>query len=272
MTHKTERFLANRVALVTGSAGTGIGRSAALHLARAGANVVLNYGTSGRTFDRHAEIERITETIARFGSRSMVVEADTRTHRGATVLVAKAEETFGSIDILVNNAGAPWLEQDFAEVSVERWHDTLMAEVFGPAVLIAALLPAMRAAHWGRIVNIVVDFRTLEFLIDASYGHRLHAAAYPFWIGKRARMEIVEQLAHSEFRHGVTINSILPGIIEDCSWESALAETVGEHKSTGALAGPADIGRIVARLCSDEFRWVTGSRIVVPGNLYSRIR
>ena len=272
MTHEDERFLAKRVALVTGSLGRGIGRSVVLHLARAGANVVINYGSSGRTIDRSREIERLTKAIAGFGSRSIVVEADTGADVGVAALIKQSTEAFGKIDILVNNAGAPWLEQDFAEVAAERWRNTLMAEVFGPAALIAAVLPSMRAQHWGRIISIVVDFRSFQFMLDASYGHRLRAAAYPFWIAKRPRMEMVEELAHAEFRHGVTINGVLPGIIEECSWETALAEASGGAELGSPLAGPPDIARLIVRLCSNEFRWVSGARLVVPGNLFSRIR
>jgi 3-oxoacyl-[acyl-carrier protein] reductase len=272
MMRDDERFLAKRVALVTGSVGRGIGRSIALHLARAGADVVLNYGSSGRSIDRQAEIERLIKTIVGFGCRAIVIEADTRTDRGVAGLVKQSNDAFGHVDILVNNAGAPWLEQDFAEVDTDRWRNTLMAEVFGPAALISALLPSMRGQGWGRIINIVIDFRSFEFLLNASYGHRLRGTPYPFWIGKRARMEMVEQLAHAELRHGVTVNSVLPGIIEECSWQTAITEASAANENSALLAGPADVARIVLRLCSNEFRWVTGARIVMPGNLYSRIR
>ena len=113
MTHEDERFLAKRVALVTGSLGRGIGRSVVLHLARAGANVVINYGSSGRTIDRSREIERLTKAIAGFGSRSIVVEADTGADVGVAALIKQSTEAFGKIDILVNNAGAPWLRAGF---------------------------------------------------------------------------------------------------------------------------------------------------------------
>ena len=272
MTPRPDRVLAGRAAIVTGSVGSGIGRSVALRLARAGADIVLNYGTSGRQLDRTAAIAQITEAIAGFGSRAIAVAADTRTPDGVNTLIAQARQAFGDIDILVNNAGAPWLEEDFAAASFERWRDTLAAEVLGPAQLTAALLPAMRNNRWGRIVNIVIDFRTFEFLLDASYRHRLSQAPYPSWIGKQGRLEMVEQLAHAELRYGVTVNAILPGIIEEFSWEAAVAAACQDPAEPALLASPDHVAQIVARLCGDEFRWVTGSRIVVPGNLYERIR
>jgi len=262
------RPLAGRIALVTGAAGRGIGRSIALHLASAGADVVLNYGTSGRGSERTADAERIAGAVEGFGVRALVVQADTRTDEGVAQLVAQSVAALGRVDILVNNAGAPWLEQDFADTDPRRWRDTLAAEVVGPATLTAALLPAMRRQGWGRIVNIVLDFRAMEFLLDAAYGHRLNAAPYPFWVGKRARLELAEQLAHAELPHGVTVNSVLPGIVEECAWETALEAAKGSG-GDAALAGPPEVARIVARLCTEEFRWVTGSRIVLPGNLHA---
>jgi len=100
------------------------------------------------------------------------------------------------------------------------------------------------------------------------FGHRLNAAPYPFWVGKRARLELAEQLAHAELPHGVTVNSVLPGIVEECAWETALEAAKGSG-GDAALAGPPEVARIVARLCTEEFRWVTGSRIVLPGNLHA---
>jgi len=272
MTTTPHRILAGRIALVTGSVGSGIGRSTALRLARAGADIVLNHGTSGRPIDRTAEIARITEAIAGFGSRSIAIAADTRTPDGVDALIAQARQAFGDIDILVNNAGAPWIEQDFASVSFERWRDTLAAEIIGPALLTAAVLPAMRNNRWGRIVNIAIDFRTFEFLLDASFGHRLSQAPYPSWIGKQARLEMVEQMAHAELRYGVTVNAVLPGIIEECAWETAIAAAQENSAEPALLVGPDHVARIVVRLCSNEFGWVTGSRLVVPGNVFQRIR
>lgn len=272
MSEREARFLAGRVALVTGSVGGGIGRSTAMRLARAGADVVLNHGTSGSGRDRSDDVARVEAEIQASGSQVITVSADTRTDQGIETLVEAAKTKFGTVDILVNNAGAPWLEQDFAVTDRARWEATLAAEIVGPAQLIAAFLPEMRARGWGRIVNVAIDFRTLEALLDNVYGNRLSGFPHPFAVGKQARIELSENLAHAEIRHGITINSVLPGIIEECDWDAALSALDREPDDPPLLAGPDDIAQVIVSLCAPPFRLVTGSRIVVPGNLYERIR
>jgi len=272
MTHQTASPLSGRAAVVTGSVGRGIGRSIALRLGRAGADVVLNYGTSDQKRDRSDEISKIQENLDKAGVRSIVVEADTKSTKGVETLIDAAKSAFGSIDILINNAGAPWIEQNFADVDPQRWRDTLSAEIIGPAHLIALVLPMMRERRWGRIINIAIDFPTLEFLLDAQYGNRLFAFPYPFAIGKFARIGLTERLARAEIRYGITINSILPGIVEECDWEEAVNALDSRDEDYRFLTGPDDVARVAISLCMEPFHLVTGSQIVLPGNVFERIR
>ncbi|MGH6791183.1 MAG: hypothetical protein ACRECF_00380 [Methyloceanibacter sp.] len=80
-------------------------------------------------------------------------------------------------------------------------------------------------------------------------------------------------LAHSEFRHGITINNILPGIIEKMPFSDALS-AVGLESSERCsdLATPATAAEVITEPCGEKFRFVTGSEIAIPGNLFSRIR
>lgn len=272
MTDNGSRPFAGMTALVTGSTGSGIGRSTALRLARGGAKVVLNYGTAGKDDERSRHIERIQRTIESLGTTSAVVRADTRDAEAAKRLADEAISAFGAVDILVNNAGAPWLEQEFAETTPERWAETLAAEIMGPSLLIGALLPAMRERRFGRIVNIIIDFETLGHLIDRQYGHRLEAFPYAFYIGKLGRQAIAPKLAHAELKYGITINNILPGIIEEMPASDAEAAVLAPAIAASPLVTPAHVAEVVSELCGPAFRHVTGSDIVMPGNLYSRIR
>jgi NAD(P)-dependent dehydrogenase (short-subunit alcohol dehydrogenase family) len=261
--------LIGRTAIVTGSVGAGIGRSAAIRLARAGANVVLNHGTGGHA-DRRNDVRQVLDAIAAMPGRAVHVAADTRTGEGVAALIARATETFGAPDILVNNAGAPWMEQDFAEIDEARWSHTLAAEIVGPSLLIKGVLPAMRRQRWGRIVNIAVDPGTLDVLLDHNYANKRERYPFPFALGKAGRADLTRLLAPIEWRYGITINNVLPGVIEDMALEDALAAANGEVRS--ALTTPADIAELVFMLCSDAMRQVTGSDIVVPGNVFARLR
>lgn len=268
MTGPERNWLQGQTAIVTGSVGSGIGRSTALKLAKAGANVVLNHGTGGH--DRSDETRQVLDAIAKMQGNAIHVKADTRTSEGVATILADTRKAYGDPDILVNNAGAPWLDQDFTEVDAERWHQTLAAEVIGPSLLMKGVLPGMRRKRWGRIVNIAIDRATLGSLLDHTYADRLDRLPFPFTLGKLARSEMTRLLAPIEWRYGITINNICPGIIEDMSLDEAVKAL--DTKFPAPLSTPADIAELVLLLCSERMRGVTGSDIVMPGNVFSRLR
>ncbi len=132
--------LEGRVALVTGSTGEGMGRSVALTLAREGANVVLNHGTNRRTTP--ANNRRLVEAIERFGTRAIVVRANTANGDEVRKMFRRAEQEFGPVDILVNNAGGLWdPRQDLAKVEDRAWQGVLRAEIDGMFHTIRTALP-----------------------------------------------------------------------------------------------------------------------------------
>jgi 3-oxoacyl-[acyl-carrier protein] reductase len=264
-----QQSLSGHTAIVTGSVGVGIGRSIALRLAMAGANVVLNHGTGDRE-NRADDVRGVLDAIAAMPGRAVHVMADTRTGEGVSAIIARATEAFGEPDILVNNAGAPWMEQDFADIDEGRWAQTLAAEIVGPSLLIKGVLPTMRRKRWGRIVNITIDRISLAALLDHAYAHRLERYPFPFALGKAGRSELTHLLAPIEWRYGITINNVLPGVIEDMSLEDAVAAAAGMSQSP--LTTPADIAEIVFMLCTDAMQQVTGSDIVMPGNVFARLR
>jgi NAD(P)-dependent dehydrogenase (short-subunit alcohol dehydrogenase family) len=126
----------------------------------------------------------------------------------------------------------------------------------------------MRENRWGRILNIIVDFDTLNILINEKYGYILGEYPFPFAVGKAGRRSLTDHLARAEMRNGITINNILPGIIEEMSFEAALSAPSNED----ALTKPSHVAEVAVALCEDTFRFVTGSDVVIPGNIYSRIR
>jgi 3-oxoacyl-[acyl-carrier protein] reductase len=265
-----ERTLKGRVALITGSVGNGIGRSAALALANAGADIALNYGTGRKQEEIEHTGRQVQAAIERMGGRSVLICADTRDEQQVIRLFQQVREELGSVDILINNAGRGWLDQDFVEISSERWEQTIAAELNGAFYCMRESLPGMREKRWGRIVNIVIDPTSLNLLLNAQYGHVLDRYPYAFAIGKAARKSLTHNLAYAELRNSITINNILPGIIEEMSLNEAVSEATGDLANRSA-ARPSDIGRIIAYLCSEEARVITNSDIVIPGNLYSRL-
>jgi 3-oxoacyl-[acyl-carrier protein] reductase len=138
--------LRDRVALVTG-AGRGIGRAVAGDLARAGATVAV----VARSADQLADIAR---EIRAAGGGAAACTADLTSLGAAQELVTRAARELGAIDVLVNNAGTvaplgPTESLDAAEVEA-----SYQLNILAPMVLSAAVIPAMRARNWGRIVNV----------------------------------------------------------------------------------------------------------------------
>lgn len=253
----SEVNLEDRVALITGSTGGGMGRSTAFTLAGHGADIILNYGTNRRDAEVDKAAEAVRAAIEGMGKQVLLIKADTRKPDEVSAMVKKAVEKFGKIDILVNNAGGGWNPKDLTETSFEQFQDVIEAEVHGAFNCIRESLPVMRANGWGRIVNIGVfgaghwaaeDFGPLEYAL-----------------GKGARALLTRHLAFKERKHNITVNLINPGpghtahlesVDEAVSFAGRSQEWKQRNKAT-----PQDIAEAVLFLCSEQARFITGSHI-----------
>ena len=251
--------LKGRTALVTGSTGSGIGRSTAFRLASEGANIILNYGTYHRSNnvlkDAEEGVNRVVRVVEELGGKALVLPADTRDPDQVKAMVDAGIEKFGAIDILVNNAGADWLMQDITEIKPDHWRSVLQAEIDGAFYCIKYVLPRMRERRWGRIINISME--------GALNWTRYLAEDYA--LGKAARTWMVRAWARHEIKHGITINAIEPGPIAHTS----LQEAVDAVKNGGAWRKrkkpvPHDVAELIAFLCSEKARFISGSVFVFP--------
>ena len=265
------RDLEGRTALVTGSTRRGIGAATAIVLAYRGADVVLNYGTGGGGGGAQERAEALRAAIEqRAGVCAIAIEASMLSEAAVHRLFDEARGHFGSVDILVNSAGGLWVEQDFADITTSHWEQALRPEIDGTFYCIREALPDMRARQWGRIVNIGFDVDTLELLINAHYGHVLERYPFDFHIAKSAKREMARRLAPIEFKQGITINNVLPGVIENIDNDEVFAAVEGTSRGS-TWFGPVDVAGTVAFLCSEAARGITGSDIRLPGNLYKRL-
>ncbi len=262
--------LSGKTALITGSTRQGIGAATSLALALQGANVILNYGTGGKTSEARQRGELMRDKIASLNTRVALIEAAIHTESEVQAMFRKADELFGGVDILVNNAGGAWIEQDFASIDTQHWNQAIRSEIDGTFFCIREALPHMRRKHWGRILNICLDDETMQLLVNAHYGHVLEKYPYDFTLAKNAKREMTQLLALSEFKFGITINNILPGIIEDVDNEEALARLQRTHDRS-IYYDPVDVARAVAFLCQEDARGITQSDIRIPGNIYKRL-
>lgn len=262
--------LAGKTALVTGSTRSGIGATTAMQLALDGANVILNYGSGSRDAAARERAEGLRRRIAELDRPVVVLEASIRHEDEVAQLFAQAEAQFGGIDILVNNAGGVWIEQDFAAIETAHWEQAVRTEIDGAFYCTRRALPHMRRRRWGRIVNIGLDGEVMGLLVNARYGHVLDKYPYDFVLAKRAKETMAHLLGLVELKHGITVNNVLPGIIEEIdneeAWQSLQAGAPGS-----LYFDPTDVARVIAFLCSQAARGISHSDIRIPGNIYQRL-
>jgi NAD(P)-dependent dehydrogenase (short-subunit alcohol dehydrogenase family) len=182
--------LVGKVAIVTG-AGSGIGRAAALALAREGARVAL----VGR---RSRLLEEVKDEI---GGEAVTFPADVANERQVSGLTAAVEKTWGRIDILVNSAGTNVPERALLRMSGESWRQILDINLAGPFLLTRYVLPAMRMQRSGTIINV-----SSMAAVNASL---LSGPAYS--ASKAALNSFTESINLSERSYGIRACAICPG-------------------------------------------------------------
>ena len=230
-----------KVAIVTGAAGSGMGRSIALTLAREGASVVVNYRSSADS------ARAIVEHIEAQGGQAIAVQADVFTAAGCRALFDATCEAFGRVDICVIGPGAGWHGEPVDRLSPAGVAEDVQHELAPFLHLMPLVLPGMYERRWGRIVGI------------AMHPTRL-SPAYAYNLGKAARIQAF-LLAHEQaWRGGVTMNVIAPGPVAGiASLEAAVAQCDhGAAWNERTNVSPQDISEGVAFLCSDAGRFVSG--------------
>jgi 3-oxoacyl-[acyl-carrier protein] reductase len=231
----------DKVALVTGAAGSGLGRSIALTLAREGARVVVNYRTS------ETSARAIVEHIEGGGGKAIAVAADIFDASGCARLVAMAVEQFGQIDICVIGPGGGWHPESIDQLQAEDALEDIQHETAPILHLMSRVLPGMYERHWGRLIGI------------ASHPLKV-SPAYAYNLGKAARMQALLLAQDQAWKHGVTVNVIAPGPLNGLPDLASAVEQAqhGHAWQERANVTPQDIADGVAFLCSESGRFISG--------------
>jgi 3-oxoacyl-[acyl-carrier protein] reductase len=243
--------LTGRVALVTGASGKGMGRSIALTLAREGADIVVNFK------ERRERAEEMTRVIESMGRRALLQQADASDPAAVSAMVQAAEAEFGQLDIVVASAGASWQPRDLPEIEPEHWRAVLAEEIDAPYALLRAALPGMRRRGWGRVV-LIGGYRA----DDRRFGPP--EAPLDYALGKVARDWFARAIGPRERAHGITVNTVAPGPIDYVTLEQARKLAEGELEA-GDEPTPQHVAEVVAFLCSERARFITGAVIPVTG-------
>jgi len=246
--------LSGRVAIVTGGARN-IGRAAAFSLAARGASVVIA--------DRlEAEAVAVAREIEAAGGAAMGQCTDIGEAASIDALVAATLERFGRIDALVNNAAlfTDLGYRRFEDIPQAEWEEVMRINIGGTVAMIRAVVPTMRAQRSGRIVNV------------SSGTYRMGRPLFLHYVtSKAAVMGMSRSLARELGPDGITVNTVLPGVVfTDLQRKRLPAEYQQMILSSQCIPealGPEALGGPIAFLCSDEARFVTGQELAVDGGL-----
>ena len=240
--------LAGKVALITGS-GRNIGRSIALELARAGADVVVNARTNQQ------EVDRVADEVRALGRKAQPLLADVGDKTQLEKLLSIALAEFGRIDVVVNNAAAR-PHKPFVDMSYEDWRGVLATDLDSAYLCTKAPLPGMMDRQWGRVINI----SGLQAFQGRHGGAHISAA-------KVGLIGLTRALATELAPHGILVNCIVPGAIDTLRDGQARARTPDRllEIPVGRLGAPEDIASLCGFLCSDNSGFITGQTIHVNG-------
>lgn len=243
--------LKGKCAIVTG-AGTGIGRACAIALAREGARVAL----VGRRANRLDEVAR------EIGDSCLAIPADISCKADIDRVLNTVTGKIGEVNVLLNNAGV--LHIGTAEqITEEQWDETFNTNVRAVWLLSRAVLPSMRKAGGGSIINVAS--------VLGINGARNRGAYAP---SKGAVVLLTKCMALDHAEDKIRVNAICPGFIETeltaavisraPDPEGVRAERTKVHP-IGRLGNPEDIAGMAVYLSSDDSSWVTGSVFPVDG-------
>ncbi len=241
--------MAQHVALVTGGS-RGIGAAIVRGLAAKGFTVAVNCLKN---------TELAEKVLGEIGGQGAVFQADARDHGQVAAMVKAVEAKLGPVDAAVHNANIHFPMGPFWRLPWDEVRAKLEGELGAFHALVAAVGPGMVERKHGRIVAVSSSLSRF-----ASDGFGAHAAA------KSALDGAVRVLSREMGPSGVTVNAVAPGLVET----DATSHQPEEMKRAVALftplrrvGQPEDIGGVVAFLCSEEARWVTGQYIPLNGGI-----
>lgn len=247
-----ERKLEGMLSLVTGGS-RGIGRATTLALARAGANVAINYQ---RSEDAAREVCKLAR---QFDVRAEVFHADVAKEEESHAMVMAIRDFLGPIDILVNNAGIT-RDKSFLKMTRNMWDEVLGVNLTGPFNISQAVLPGMIEAGFGRIVNIASVVGQMGNFGQANYA-----------VTKGGLIAFTKTLAREVARKGITVNAVAPGFIETDMTKGlpeAGLEAVKLMTPMARLGKAEEVAAAVLFLASREASYITGQVLPVNGGMY----
>ncbi|MDF7815829.1 SDR family oxidoreductase [Hymenobacter sp. YC55] len=249
----------SKIALVTGGS-RGIGKDTALSLAKQGINIVLTYQS------KESDAQATVAEIQALGQQAVALQLDTANVPDFDAFYAQLTTTllttFGAkrIDFLINNAGSG-LSASFADTTEAQFDYMLNVHFKGVFFMTQKALPLLQDG--GRIVNISTGLTRSTFPNRAAYA------------SVKGAIEVLTKHQAQELGpRGITVNVVAPGAIATDFSGGIVRDNpqvnahIAEATALGRAGLPSDIGSVVAFLCSDAARWITGQRLEVSGGMH----
>jgi NAD(P)-dependent dehydrogenase (short-subunit alcohol dehydrogenase family) len=253
--------LHDKVTLVTG-AGRGIGRAIALDCAREGGKVAVTARTA-------AELDEVVAGIKKAGGQGLAIVADLADRASVGRVLHKVTDAFGPVEILVNNAGIgsssdpkPVLHFDDA-----FWDLTMLLNLTIPYLFSKAVLPAMIAKRWGRIINVA----SINSKVPSLHGAAYTASKHGLW-------GLTKTLALEVAKDGITVNAVCPGPVHTLMSDKrvdydaqrrgvSFADQEASLTPMGRRLEPEEVSPLAVWLASDDAKMVTGQGWNVCGGV-----
>ncbi|HEX3583239.1 MAG TPA: glucose 1-dehydrogenase [Thermoanaerobaculia bacterium] len=242
----TEDFT-GRVAIITG-AWRGLGRAAAERLHERGASVAVNV----------RDPERAEELARAIGERAVAVAGDVAAPGVPEEIVRKTLERFGRIDVLVNNA-AYARSTRFADLTAEEWRTALEVNLTAPFLLTKAVLPAMKAQNYGRVIN-----------VSSSAGRQVSTLGGAHYTASKTGLLGLTRAAAKELgKFGITVNAVCPGMIDtELTHENAtdeLLQRLAAGYPVPRLGTALEVADLICFAASEAAGYITGASFDING-------
>lgn len=251
--------MSKKIAVITGGS-RGLGKSAALHLARQGVDVVITYQS------RAADAEAVVAEIQALGGQAAALALDVSQSAGFAAFAAQLRQTLAEqwqradFDFLVNNAGIG-IHAAFADTSEAQFDQLMNIQLKGPFFLTQALLPLI--ADGGRILNVSTGLT------------RFALPGYAAYAAMKGGVEVLTRYLAKELGpRGIAVNVIAPGAIETDFGGGLVRDNaqvnahIAAQTALGRVGRPDDIGGTIATLLSDGAAWINGQRVEASGGMF----
>lgn len=243
--------LQGKKALVTGGS-RGIGRATSVLLARAGADVAINYTQN------ELAAEETKQDILRTGSDCLLMKADVSQKAEVDTMVEEIVRSWNHLDILVNNAGI-WTYGEMGNMEEKIWDDTIRINLYSIYFLCNAVTPMMKSNQKGWIVN-----------VSSTAGQRGEAFHSHYAATKGALIALTKSLAVELAPYDIRVNCVAPGWVDTDMCTEVFRDTGFREKIEASIplqtiAPPEDIAGPILFLVSDLARYITGEVVNVNG-------